>query len=66
MSTKSIGTYCRGFECPSRNTCLRYTKRGTATSCMGGYNVINKCTNGKRYLQDTDKVNPSCRSAMGL
>lgn len=49
--------FCRGDECPIRGTCLRYTKRNDVTSCIGGYSVIRKCTQQRRYLQDESKVN---------
>lgn len=53
-------TVCSGIECPVRNTCLRYTERNKVTNCIGGYNVIRKCTNQRRYLQDKSNINESC------
>ena len=53
--------YCKGEECPIKNQCQRYTKRGTVTQCIGGYNEIRKCTLQKRFLQDPDRVNPDSK-----
>lgn len=49
--------FCKGDECPIRNQCLRYTKRNDVTNCIGGYSVIRKCTQQKRFLQDESRVN---------
>lgn len=49
--------FCKGDECPIRNQCLRYTKRDDVTNCIGGYSVIRKCTQQKRFLQDESRVN---------
>lgn len=49
--------FCRGEECPIHNQCLRYTKRNEVTQCIGGYTVIRKCTQQKRFLQDERYVN---------
>jgi len=49
--------FCKGEECSVKHTCLRYTRRNSVTSCVGGYSVIRKCTQQKRYIQDESKVN---------
>lgn len=49
--------FCKGEQCSVKHTCLRYTRRNSVTSCVGGYSVIRKCTLQKRYLQDESKVN---------
>lgn len=49
--------FCQGDECSVKNTCLRYTHRGDYTNCIGGYSVMRKCTQQKRYIQDESKVN---------
>lgn len=49
--------YCDGFECPVKTTCMRFTHRKTGTQCVGGYTVIRKCTNQRRYLQNESKIN---------
>lgn len=49
--------YCRGVECPIKNTCLRYTGYNHINSCVGGYTLMRKCTNQKRYIQDENKIN---------
>ena len=49
--------FCRGEECPIRNTCLRFTKKSETTSCIGGYTVMRKCTLQRRYIQDERFVN---------
>lgn len=38
-----------GIECPIKKQCLHYTRDGKRT--------MRKCTNGKRFLQDQNKVN---------
>lgn len=54
---KKTYIFCRGEECPVRNTCLRYTKRNETTNCIGGYTLMRKCTHQKRFLQDENNVN---------
>lgn len=43
--------YCMGESCPVRNTCMRYTRK--SNGCM----VTRNCTNQRKYIQDTEKIN---------
>lgn len=54
MKTK---IFCKGDECSVKNTCQRYTKRNSVTSCIGGFTIIRKCTMQKRYIQDENEIN---------
>ena len=54
---KNTHIFCRGDECPIRKQCLRYTKRNEVTQCVGGYTLMRKCTQQKRFLQDERNVN---------
>jgi hypothetical protein len=50
-------TYCMGVECSVRNQCLRYTDGIGATMYDGTLDkYIRKCTNQKRFMQDSKNV----------
>ena len=47
-------TYCKGEECPVRNTCSRHTKMPKNID----YEMfINRCTRQKKYVQDESRIN---------
>lgn len=48
------GIYCRGEQCPVRNTCLRYSLLRKSTNSVGGFTVVRKCTNQKMYIRDEE------------
>ncbi len=54
--------FCMGIKCPVKKTCLRYTKGVLALMYDGTKDkFIRSCTNQKRYLQDSDNINPDSK-----
>ena len=50
--------FCMGAECPAKNTCIRYTKGLVAKMYDEVQDrFIRKCTNQKKYIQDSEKIN---------
>ena len=54
---KKGNVYCMGIQCPVKHQCLRYTKGTGATMRDGTLDkYIRKCTNQKRFIQDSENV----------
>ena len=51
-----IRVACMGVKCPVKNTCKRYTEFSENITCELDCEVIQRCTNQKKFLQDESKV----------
>lgn len=50
--------FCLGIECPIRSTCLRYSHGLVVMENDGTTDrFIRKCTNQKKFVQDSQNVN---------